>query len=164
MKTATATFVVLMLTTTSVLGQDENTVFYRLGLDGTYTPVPLDPDPIFPSPCALLSPVGEECAYIHGDETPGQVFNRDVTPQIRWDAIVVVTGPNFGAANLVINLQVHVGSVDGPVATAANFTGDYYEGCQVVPANFSIGSTYSFLTCFCNPAAFAPTPVSMSYT
>lgn len=124
----------LGLTAAYAVGQEQNVVSYRLGLGGSFLQIPPLPPP--PDPIPLVT---EEFKYVHGNETPGEVFNRLETPTIRWDAIVQVEGPNFGGANLVINLAVRAGAADGPLVTAAAFGGDSCEGCPPVQANFSIG-------------------------
>ncbi|GMU22851.1 MAG: hypothetical protein AMXMBFR13_29350 [Phycisphaerae bacterium] len=123
----------LTLVAAPAVAQD-NVVSYRLGLQGTYTPLPLIEIPGFGM--VQDHPPGPQYKYIHGDETPGQTFDVTQTPVIRWDAIVEVTGPNYGAANLVINLALHRDSPAGPIAAQATFSGDYPPGAAI---NFSIG-------------------------
>lgn len=108
----------------------QDTVRYRLGLKGTYyAPPPCQ----FPDCFFLTAP-----AYRHGNESNGQRFNPLRTPAVRWDAICEVEGPNQGAANLVINLELRVGSASGPIATNAVFLGDDEDG-DPGPLNFTFG-------------------------
>ncbi len=111
-------------------GQATNSVRYRLGLGGTYTP---PPPMMCPPDCTPVSGT----PYIHGSETNGQESDPATTPVVRWDAICIVEGPNQGAANLVVNLDVRSGSTTGPVAIAATFSGDDSTGPG--PTNFSYG-------------------------
>lgn len=127
MKRTVMAILVTLATTLTALGQTNNVVEYRLGLQGTYTPGPV----CNPPNCTLADP---DVAYVHGNEANGQVFDPAVTPKIRWDAICEVSGSNQGGANLIIDLRVRRNSVDGPIATEAIFTGDLGGA-----ANFSYG-------------------------
>lgn len=109
-------------TTPATAGED--IVQYRLGLGGSYIP-------------PAEGPLGPDYQYIHGSNSSQQVFNALAMPFIRWDAVVEVTGPNRGAANLIVDLEIRSGAPDGPLALDASFLGD---GAGL-PANFSVGAS-----------------------
>lgn len=136
-KRLTSSMVVLFTLASAAWGQDA--VQYRLGLGGTYVPIPLVQDQLL-GVTVQQRPLGPEYRYVHGNEANGQTFDPAKTPIIRWDAVVAVTGNNYGAANLVSDLAVRNGSVDGPIVTDAVFSGDYPDGAA---ANFSIGVSIS---------------------
>lgn len=126
MKRTVIPILVTFATALTALGQTTSTVKYRLGLQGTYTP-----GPVCPPNCGPADP---SVAYVHGNEASGQVFSPDETPEIRWDAVCEVSGPNQGGANLIIDLRVRRDTVSGPIATEATFSGDTGQA-----ANFSYG-------------------------
>ena len=107
--------------------QTDDVVKYRLGLNGVYHAPP-------PRDCEFCALSG--IPYEHGSEALDQVFDPTQTPEIRWDAVCDVSGPNQGAANLVINMEVHQNLPTGPIATDAFFPGDNDAGGAL---NFSWG-------------------------
>ncbi|HOB75940.1 MAG TPA: thrombospondin type 3 repeat-containing protein [Phycisphaerae bacterium] len=112
----------LALTAIAAPPDNVDVVRYHLGLGGAYV-------------APIEGPLSSAYQYIHGSDSTHQVFNVPVTPVIRWNAVVETTGPNNGVANLVVNLEVHSGAPDGPLATDATFSGDSAD----LPANFSVG-------------------------